>query len=67
MKEVSREAILRMVGLHDAANFNRLLNSIQLSIEEEKGQMLRSGRVSAKWHSSPDVWMLQRHPSASCR
>ena len=40
MKEVSREAILRMVGLHDAANFNRLLNSIQLSIEEEKGQMV---------------------------
>lgn len=40
MKEVSREAILRMVGLHDAANFKRLLNSIQLSIEEEKGQMV---------------------------
>ena len=40
MKNLSREAILRMVGLHDAANFNRLLNSIQLSIEEEKGQMV---------------------------
>ena len=40
MEHLSREAILRMVGLHDAANFNRLLNSIQLSIEEEKGQMV---------------------------
>ena len=40
MENLSREAILRMVGLHDAANFNRLLNSIQLSIEEEKGQMV---------------------------
>ena len=40
MKELSREAILRMVGLHDAAHMVRQLNAIQLSLEEEQGKMV---------------------------
>lgn len=40
MKEISREAILRMVGLHDAAHMIRQLNAIQLSLEEEQGKMV---------------------------
>ena len=40
MENLSREAILRMVGLHDAAHMMRQLNAIQLSLEEEKGQMV---------------------------
>ena len=40
MKELSREAILRMVGLHDAAHMIRQLNAIQLSLEEEQGKMV---------------------------
>lgn len=40
MKEISREAILRMVGLHDAAHMIRQINAIQLSLEEEQGKMV---------------------------
>ena len=40
MESLSREAILRMVGLHDAAHMVRQLNAIQLSLEEEQGRMV---------------------------
>ena len=40
MKDLTREAILRMVGLHDAAHMMRQLNAIQLSLEEEQGKMV---------------------------
>ena len=40
MKDLTREAILRMVGLHDAAHMMRQLNAIQLSMEEEQGRMV---------------------------
>ena len=40
MENLSREAILRMVGLHDAVHMMRQLNAIQLSLEEEQGQMV---------------------------
>ena len=40
MQDLSREAILRMVGLHDSAQFMRQINAIQLSMEEEQGQMV---------------------------
>ena len=40
MKDLTREAILRMVGLHDAAHMMRQLNAIQLSIEEQNGKMV---------------------------
>ena len=40
MESLSREAILRMVGLHDAAHMVRQLNAIQLSLEEEQGKMV---------------------------
>lgn len=40
MQEISREAILRMVGLHDAAYLSRQLNAIQLSLEEEQGKIV---------------------------
>ena len=40
MQDLSREAILRMVGLHDAAYLSRQLNAIQLSLEEESGKMV---------------------------
>lgn len=40
MENLSREAILRMVGLHDAAHMMRQLNAIQLSMEEEQGKMV---------------------------
>lgn len=40
MQDISREAILRMVGLHDAAQFMRQINAIQLSLEEQNGQMV---------------------------
>ena len=40
MENLSREAILRMVGLHDAAHMMRQLNAIQLSMEEEQGRMV---------------------------
>lgn len=40
MKDLTREAILRMVGLHDAAHMMRQINAIQLSLEEERGQMV---------------------------
>ena len=33
MESLTREAILRMVGLHDAAHMMRQLNAIQLSME----------------------------------
>ena len=40
MKDLTREAILRMVGLHDAAHMMRQMNAIQLSLEEEQGRMV---------------------------
>ena len=40
MESLTREAILRMVGLHDAAYLSRQLNAIQLSLEEESGKMV---------------------------
>ena len=40
MRDLSREAILRMVGLHDSAQFMRQINAIQLSLEEQDGQMV---------------------------
>ena len=40
MQDLSREAILRMVGLHDAAHMMRQMNAIQLSLEEEAGKMV---------------------------
>lgn len=40
MENLSREAILRMVGLHDAAHMMRQMNAIQLSLEEEHGKMV---------------------------
>ena len=40
MESLSREAILRMVGLHDASHMVRQLNAIQLSLEEEQGRMV---------------------------
>ena len=40
MQDISREAILRMVGLHDSAQFMRQINAIQLSLEEQGGQMV---------------------------
>ena len=40
MESLSREAILRMVGLHDAAHMIRQINAIQLSLEEEQGKMV---------------------------
>ena len=40
MESLTREAILRMVGLHDAAHMMRQLNAIQLSLEEEQGRMV---------------------------
>ena len=40
MENLSREAILRMVGLHDAAHMMRQMNAIQLSLEEEQGKMV---------------------------
>jgi hypothetical protein len=40
MKDLSREDILRMVGLHDVANLSSQLNAIQLSLEEESGKMV---------------------------
>ena len=40
MQDLSREAILRMVGLHDSAQFMRQINAIQLSLEEQDGQMV---------------------------
>jgi hypothetical protein len=40
MKDLSREDILRMIGLHDAAHLSSQLNAIQLSLEEESGKMV---------------------------
>ena len=40
MQDLSREAILRMVGLHDVAHLSSQLNAIQLSLEEESGKMV---------------------------
>ena len=40
MQYLSREAILRMVGLHDAAHLSRQLNAIQLSMEEQGGKLV---------------------------
>ena len=40
MKDISQETILRMVGLRDRAHFMRQINAIQLSLEEQEGQMV---------------------------
>ena len=40
MKDISQEKILRMVGLRDGAHLMRQLNAIQLSLEEQDGQMV---------------------------
>jgi hypothetical protein len=40
MQDLSREAILRMVGLHDAAHLSRQLNAIQLAMEEQDGKLV---------------------------
>ena len=40
MENISREAILRIVGLHDKAHLMRQINAIQLSLEEEQGMMV---------------------------
>ena len=40
MKKVNREDILRMVGLHGAANLMRAINSIQLAMEEQDGKLV---------------------------
>ena len=40
MQDLSREAILRMVGMHDAAHLSRQLNAIQLSMEEQGGKLV---------------------------
>ena len=40
MKDISQEKILRMVGLRDRAHLMRQLNAIQLSLEEQDGQMV---------------------------
>ena len=80
MENLSREAILRMVGLHDAAHMMRQLNAIQLSLEEEQGQMvsywteirknekevtLLAGRVSANETSIGQLQVTAQQLTAS--
>jgi hypothetical protein len=80
MENLSREAILRMVGLHDAAHMMRQLNAIQLSLEEEQGQMvaywteirksekeisLLAGRVSANETSIGQLQVTAQQITAS--
>ena len=40
MKKVNREDIIRMVGLHGAANFMRAINNVQLAMEEQNGKLV---------------------------
>ena len=80
MESLSREAILRMVGLHDAAHMVRQLNAIQLSLEEEQGRMvaywteirksekevtLLAGRVSANETSIGQLQVTAQQITAS--
>ena len=80
MQDISREAILRMVGLHDAAQFMRQINAIQLSLEEQGGQMvaywteirkderqisLIAGRVSANETSIGQLQVTAQQLTAS--
>ena len=80
MQDLSREAILRMVGLHDAAQFMRQINAIQLSLEEQNGQMvaywteiqkderqisLIAGRVSANETSIGQLQVTAQQLTAS--
>ena len=80
MESLSREAILRMVGLHDAAHMMRQLNAIQLSLEEEQGKMvaywteirksekevtLLAGRVSANETSIGQLQVTAQQLTAS--
>ena len=39
MQNLDRESILRIFGLHDASSIARQINAIQLSLEEQDGQM----------------------------
>lgn len=80
MQDLSREAILRMVGLHDSAQFMRQINAIQLSLEEQGGQMvaywteirkderqitLIAGRVSANETSIGQLQVTAQQLTAS--
>ena len=80
MQDLSREAILRMIGLHDAAHLSRQLNAIQLSLEEQGGQMvaywteirkderqitLIAGRVSANETSIGQLQVTAQQLTAS--
>jgi len=40
MKKVNREDIIRMVGLHGAANLMRAINNVQLAMEEQNGKLV---------------------------
>ena len=40
MQNLDRESILRIFGLHDASSIARQINAIQLSLEEQDGQMV---------------------------
>ena len=63
MENLSREAILRMVGLHDAAHMVRQLNAIQLSLEEEQGRMVAYWTEIRK--SEKEVTLLAGRVSAN--
>ena len=63
MESLSREAILRMVGLHDAAHMVRQLNAIQLSLEEEQGKMVAYWTEIRK--SEKEVTLLAGRVSAN--
>jgi len=80
MESLTREAILRMVGLHDAAHMMRQMNAIQLSLEEEQGRMvtywteirksekevtLLAGRVSANETSIGQLQVTAQQLTAS--
>lgn len=40
MQNLDRESILRIFGLHDVSSIARQINAIQLSLEEQEGQMV---------------------------
>jgi hypothetical protein len=63
MKDLTREAILRMVGLHDAAHMMRQMNAIQLSLEEEQGRMVAYGTEIRK--SEKEVTLLAGRVAAN--
>jgi hypothetical protein len=80
MQDLSKEAILRMVGLHDAAHIMRQINAIQLSLEEQDEQMvaywteirkdekevtLLAGRVSANETSIGQLQVTAQQLTAS--